>query len=357
MSRDIVFVYDHYYPDWSAGGPVTSLANLAQLLGNVKILTSAYYYDTGKKIDRELNKWNDNVWYSEKASDVVKALDTLKQNSTIYLNGIFSPVYFLEVLREAKKRKFDVVISPRGMLQEGALRNKSFKKKVYLLYLKALGVAKDVTWHATDEQEQADIKREFSGATVQVVPNVPRPPVLTNTSIPKRSGELRLVYFSLIARKKNLKFIVELLQTPSFKKITLDIIGPIKDPDYWIEILPLIKDSQVIRYVGDCAPAEVNTILSKYHLFVLPTQGENFGHAILEALSSYRPVLISDQTPWKAFGVPLDKTVWESKLSEALSWDQKQFDQACTAAMEYYKEKIDLGAMRAKYQTLFKINS
>jgi glycosyltransferase involved in cell wall biosynthesis len=34
-------------------------------------------------------------------------------------------------------------------------------------------------------------------------------------------------------------------------------------------------------------------------LFFLPTLGENFGHAIFEALSSGVPVLISDRTPWQ----------------------------------------------------------
>ena len=42
----------------------------------------------------------------------------------------------------------------------------------------------------------------------------------------------------------------------------------------------------------------VHQTLSDYHLFFLPTLGENFGHAIFEALSVGVPVLISDQTPW-----------------------------------------------------------
>ena len=34
-------------------------------------------------------------------------------------------------------------------------------------------------------------------------------------------------------------------------------------------------------------------------LFLLPTRGENFGHAIFDALEVGLPVLISDQTPWR----------------------------------------------------------
>jgi glycosyltransferase involved in cell wall biosynthesis len=39
--------------------------------------------------------------------------------------------------------------------------------------------------------------------------------------------------------------------------------------------------------------------LAAHDLFFLPTRGENFGHAIYEALASGIPVLISDRTPWR----------------------------------------------------------
>lgn len=31
----------------------------------------------------------------------------------------------------------------------------------------------------------------------------------------------------------------------------------------------------------------------------MPTQGENYGHVFIEALSSGTPILLSDQTPWR----------------------------------------------------------
>ena len=39
--------------------------------------------------------------------------------------------------------------------------------------------------------------------------------------------------------------------------------------------------------------------IARSDVFLLPTGGENFGHAIFEALSCGVPVLISDQTPWR----------------------------------------------------------
>ena len=57
------------------------------------------------------------------------------------------------------------------------------------------------------------------------------------------------------------------------------------------------------------SPDKVIDTLVSYDLFFLPTLGENYGHAIVEALCAGLPVLISDTTPWR-------------KLSEInIGWD------------------------------------
>src|SRR5258708_39335013 len=57
--------------------------------------------------------------------------------------------------------------------------------------------------------------------------------------------------------------------------------------------------AETIRYLGAVPPWNISEILKNYHFFVLPTQGENFGHAIFDALSFSVPVIISRNTPWK----------------------------------------------------------
>jgi glycosyltransferase involved in cell wall biosynthesis len=374
MSRDIVFVYDHFYPDYSAGGPVTSLANLAALIGsscNVRILSSAWYYSPRKKFDGvPLNQWTTQgdftAWYADSPASIANAISTLAGGSVCYLNGVFSKDFFLPVLRQAKNKKLDVVITPRGMLQHGALQDKALKKNIYLFALRFTNVLKGVRWHATDEEERTDIRRHFGRALdVDVIPNVPRLPVPINTGIRKDTGTLRLVYFSLISRKKNLGFLLELLANASLPGVTLDIVGPVKDADYWSECQPSVERSNgTIRYLGDRNPAEINELLSDYHFFVLPTNGENFGHAIMEAMSTWRPVMISEHTPWKdlqpfhgGYSLPLVTSQWEDKLKQVQSWSQDDFDKACVGAMDYFRTKINMSGLRSMYLSLFKAHS
>jgi hypothetical protein len=403
MSKDLVFVYDHFYPDYSAGGPVTSLANLARLLSepslprsgnlsdpslprsgnlsepslpqrgnppihNIKIITSSVYYDSRKTFEGiPLNQWtsynNYTVWYADSKSSINKALDSIGHNSIIYLNGIFSQTFFLHVLRRAKARNLDVVISPRGMLQEGALRGKALKKNVYLFLLKLFGSLKGARWHATDEQERNDIRKHFGrNLEVDVIPNVARLPLTNNVVIEKTPGTLKLVCFSLISRKKNVKFLIDLLTTSKLPGITLDIVGPIKDPGYWMECQASIKNTNgVVKYLGVRHPGQVSEMLSAYHLFILPTHGENFGHAIMESMSAFRPVMISEHTPWKdvepfkgGFSLPLVTSKWEDKLKEARDWSQPDFDKACVGAMDYFRSKINMSGLRSMYLSLFR---
>jgi glycosyltransferase involved in cell wall biosynthesis len=84
--------------------------------------------------------------------------------------------------------------------------------------------------------------------------------------------------------------------------IALDIVATREDADYWRKCKKLISKLQFkvdIESYIDLPHAKIKPLLEKAHLFVLPTEGENFGHAIFEALAVGCPVLISDQTPWR----------------------------------------------------------
>ena len=87
-------------------------------------------------------------------------------------------------------------------------------------------------------------------------------------------------------------------------QVGFDIYGPreVNDADYWDEVREIMANlSSNIRveYHGHIKYEDVPGTLSKYHLFLLPTLGENYGHVIIEALLAGCPILISDRTPWR----------------------------------------------------------
>lgn len=375
MTTDLrIFVYDHFYPDFSAGGPITSLYNLSQLLKehqHIRILTSAYEYQSGKEIGGvNKNCWTDwkglSVWYATDRLSIKKAIDDLPdiQPVTFYLNGMFSVSYFLYPLCLAKKRGFRVIISPRGMLQQGAMERGKLKKQIYILALKLSGLLSNVSWHATDKQEREDIGLRIGNKlNIKEIPNVPVVAHEIHCPLLKASGELRLVYFSLIAEKKNLGFVLELLENPQLSTVQLDIYGPIKDQAYWelclLKINALSSPNRVI-YHGRLNPEKSISEITKSHVLILATHGENFGHVIVEMLSASRPVIISDKTPWidlekygAGYSLPLKKEIWIKTLSEVLAWNDADFSTACSSALQYYQSKFNFDELKMRYLELF----
>jgi len=76
-----------------------------------------------------------------------------------------------------------------------------------------------------------------------------------------------------------------------------------EDETYYRECLSLAEKLPAnvsVTWMMDLPTDDIVKLLKTVHLFVLPTKGESFGHSICEALSVGCPVLISDQTPWKA---------------------------------------------------------
>ena len=83
--------------------------------------------------------------------------------------------------------------------------------------------------------------------------------------------------------------------------------------------------------------------MKKNQVFLLPSTGENYGHAILDAMGSGLPVLISDRTPWrdlehKRAGLDLDlsnEEEWLNSLQFFIDMDESAYLEWSRAAREY----------------------
>ena len=102
-------------------------------------------------------------------------------------------------------------------------------------------------------------------------------------------------------KSKNFDFLLKVLKKTK-SKICLDIYGPKEDIIYYEYCLDLVNELPLnvkVKFKGTLPSDKVKNTFKKYDLFVFPTKGENFGHVIIESLSSGTCVLISDKTPWK----------------------------------------------------------
>ncbi len=369
MPNKILIIYPYFTPAQKAGGIVSSLTNLVNNLDNYQfyIYTSCYDLD-GSQLDVKVNQWinfNDNIQVYYSNTDDTNAIKVVLDEITpdkVYINGIYGSKFFLKPIMALKAMKSKVIIAPRGMLHAGALKVKALKKKVYLTAIRLSGLLKGLHWHATDEQEVKDIQKHFKSAVVTLA--LDTPPLNPNFAAlehTKRQGRVSLVFLSLITEKKNLLFLLELLDKQQHIKVSLDIIGPIKDHPYWEKCLPLIdKNKERISYKGQVAPKDVIDVLQPYDFFILPTLGENFGHVIFEALTAGKPPIISHFTPWSnlearqaGFNLNLDENEWLQHLTKLVDLDNEAYQQMAQGAQSYLKDYLKSYSPKADYQPLF----
>jgi glycosyltransferase involved in cell wall biosynthesis len=311
----ILVLVDWYPPAYRAGGPTRSVPGIVQRLGedfDFKVITGDR--DLGQRArlpgvvpNRWVQRGKARCLYLSASRRRIGGLWTsirAAPHDSLYLNSIFSIEFglFPLLLRRAHLiPRRGLVVAPRGQTDRGALHIKWRRKQVFLSLARRLGLFNDVVWHATSSEEATAIANTLGHEVLIVVaPAIPVPILPDGVPLAKVPGALELVFLSRIARMKNLEFAIAALERVQ-GNVTLDIYGPIEDVQYWADcqhaadrLPPTVR----IHYRGVLEPDDIGRVLTRHHVFFLPTKGENFGHAIVESLLAGCPVLISDLTPW-----------------------------------------------------------
>ncbi|WP_052689440.1 glycosyltransferase family 4 protein [Brevundimonas sp. KM4] len=318
MTRPAILTFaGHYLPGYKAGGPIRSIANMVEQLGDEFdfriVAADRDLGDAAPFPDVAVNTWNivggARVFYRSPGATGWRALlKSLEQGSfdLIYLNSFFStgaalrPLVYRAVARLARK---PVLLAPRGEFSPGALALKPTKKRAFIALARATGLYRNVVFQASSEHEAADIRRTLGDVPVHVASDLPgrSAPDADRLDVAAPGQPLRAVFLSRISPMKNLLGAIEMLARVR-APITFDIYGVIEDGAYWARCqaaIAALPPHVQARYQRPLRPDEVIEVLARHDFFFLPTLGENYGHVIREALSAGLPVLISDRTPWR----------------------------------------------------------
>ncbi len=283
----------------------------------------------------------------------------------VYLNSLYSVKFtFYPILAHRwLKHRSRIIVAPRGMLKESALRLKFIKKFLFIKAVRGMQLQKGIEFHGTNVKEGEEIRKALGGVRVHIIGNLAKEIKSEWVQIGKSRGQLNIITVSRVHPVKNLHYFLTILRQLA-QPVKFSIIGNVEDMEYFRKCQEILSQLPVhihVDFLGDIPHHEISPRLESNHLFVLPTLGENFGHAILEALSSGRPVLISDQTPWRnleeakaGWDLPLsDPGQWLKKLEEAASWDQEEFDAWCRGAQEYARVHTNTTELIEKYKKMF----
>jgi glycosyltransferase involved in cell wall biosynthesis len=375
--KKILVCCDWYEPGFKAGGPIRSCVNFVnQMKDDYQIYVLTGDRDLDEQAPYEgigADQWNSihpnvKIYYCSPGNLTWKHIRNQIQAVSpdyIYLNSMYSRYFTIYPLLQSRLGAFKskMVLAPRGMLRQSAIQFKKGKKQLFLALFKTIGLHKRIQFHATDEDEVNEIQNNFgSSASTAMIPNFPGFLPDYQGSVLKEAGLLKMIFVGRLHKIKNLDWLLQQLEVVK-GKILLTVVGGEEDAAYVQECkqrASALPASIEVDFRGAVANHKLPALIADHHLFVLPTQGENFGHAIFEALRAGRPVLISDQTPWRGlhafkagWDLPLSGAGFKEKIQEAVNFNQQEYDQWSAGSWNFVHQYVSSSDLKTAYIKLF----
>lgn len=263
------------------------------------------------------------------------------------------------------------VASPHGTMAQGAIAQKRLKKLAYSALVQKRLLEGAAAVHAMTIAEAEDAERYLRNARVSVIPfgvdiealSDLAPPGVFERNHPQIAGKRVVLFMGRLNAVKGLDILI-----PAFTRLAaaredlfLVIAGP--DDGYGEETAKRVRESgQADRIIlaGILEGEERLAALARANVFVLPSYGEGFSVAILEALAAGCPVVITHgcnfpEVADTGAGMVVNPEVKE--VSEALGRvldDAELARRMSGAAKDLIREKYDQELIAANFVCMYR---
>lgn len=202
----------------------------------------------------------------------------------------------------AQKAGYKVILTPHGMLEPWIIARHYWTRKfpALLLYQKK-AIEKATCLHATSESEKENLLKLGYNNRIEIIANGID---VENIAIKKDwTRKKQILFLSRIHVKKGINFLLEAVAELKDKLAGYTIYiageGEAQYINQLKEEVAQLKIESMINFCGGVYGTKKWQLFRDADVFVLPTNSENFGIAIAEALASGTPVITTKGTPWK----------------------------------------------------------
>ena len=262
--------------------------------------------------------------------EMSKALVEAAANTDVVHGHSLWTMQNLYAAQAARRVAKPYVFSVHGMMAPAAMRRSRFKKTVFGWMGQWRALSKVDCFHATSNEEYADIRHLGYKGPVSIVPFGIDLPTF---QAPAETGRRTLLFLGRIHPIKRIDVLLMAWRAvqDDFRDWDLVICGPDND-EYLSDLQQLAKALGTTRvdFSGPKYGAEKSQLLASAHLFVLPSYSENFGFVVAEALAHGVPAIVSKGAPWAGleeqrcgWWVEISAKLFEQTLREALVLDER----------------------------------
>ncbi len=328
----ILFVVHGYKPAWRLGGPVVSVSRLAETLvsrGNrVTVFTtnSNLDEDLDVPLDQPVSVDGVDVWYFRRDDSLQKKLRFVPYISRS-IGYLWAPA--LRAALDAAVPRVDLVhthmpfiypswaaaraafrhgkplfYNQRGVFDPERLRFRGVKKRLYIRMVERPALRKAAALIALTEAEIESYRAAGATAPIRVVPNgIDVEAYLGGSRSAAESrfalspAETVVLFLGRLHPHKGADILLEafLRIAPGLPRARLVLAGP----DEWgiaaafLDRIRAAGLAQRVVFAGMVSGKDKVDLLARADLLCLPSDAEGFSMAVLEALASATPVVIS----------------------------------------------------------------
>ena len=232
-------------------------------------------------------------------------METARKAEIIHNNSLWMMpnVYPSWVVRRLRQRNenphLKLVTAPRGTLAPWSLAKGKWKKRIFGALFQYPALRLTDMFHATSEKEYAEIRAAGYRHPVAIVPiGMDVPEVESHVKEDARRVR-KVVFFGRLHKVKGVDRLVHAWEHVVREGWELVIAGP--DTGMLETLRGIVAERKLPRvsFVGEINGHAKYEFLAGADIYVLPSDTENFGVTVAEALASGTPVITSQGTPWQ----------------------------------------------------------
>ena len=284
-----------------------------------------------------------------------------KKYDLYHCQGIWQyPAYI--TAKKAQKFNVPYIITPRGMLYPQEFERSGIIKRMALALFQKQDLNAASCVHVTCKEEMEHLRELGITAPVAVIPN----PVETEPYLEQKVNtpdKIRFGYLGRIHPRKNIERIIYAWDELGEETVNSELIvmGD-GDDDYHTFLEKEVKKLGLnnIQFTGFLSGKSKEEKLASLSYLVVPSNFENFGMIIAEALVRGIPVIASKGTPWQdletyqcGWWINNDIQTLTVAMREALNTSERRRHKMAERGKNLIKQKYTIGEVALKMKAMY----
>lgn len=352
--------------DVKAGGPAMSTYNTLYGLNQIGIEADIIMYppsSTGKLIGE-----NVVIHYAKAPIDhkfaysptLKKEIKKLGIYDIYHAQGIWQyPTYAIVDVAKSLNRPY--VITPRGMLYPQDIKKSNKVFKILSLKYRLLNDLNNAACvQVTCKEEMEHCRNLGVTSPIAIIPN---PIKIKNYTERKKDNIFRLGYLGRLSPRKNVESLIyafhELGSLTNNAELLI-IGGGDKNYEEFLKSEAKRLNLKNIKFAGFLSGKEKDEALSSLSVLAMPSEFENLGNVILEALVRKIPCIATKGSPWKELNeykcgwwVEYSQAQINEAIKEALQTTNDQLLEMGERGYNLIKENYSIEAISIKMKSLY----